>query len=314
MTQYVSWSLAVILAAFASDKEMSTQASADAEIVENHSCQQLVPYVLDLQRNLWLPVQTTGALPHSISQTCQFSQTETGLDLIAYYLSDAINCSDPVGPPDVLPSVERFSVQRVSLVDHTINLLWHPTYPPTSIADGQSCRNDSVRQYGTRCLCHTLNSISGNSSAGLTVLAVYAGQDNATAVRDGGQTVQHPAPRQWQLPLLMHFASAVTGGGDLFIDGGVTCVAGTFRSDCFSTPSSGSYLIGLDSLWVKVLRGGAGGYEWLQQRAWPDGAPNPTMPSPMQSSLELVPRPMSTLLLLEHECQGDCPQHQRYDH
>lgn len=258
----------------------------------------MISYAFNLQSREWLEVSHADGRLSLGPRQCQFMHTPTGLDLLVYSLPDHVQCHGPEMLQTArLPSLDRYHLQSVSLVDAQISAEQRPGYPSSHII-----LNTSMTSHGSWHRCN--HSSSSGSDTGSTDLTLKISRGHHV-YSSANSTIMPTASHRWRLPLLKHFAWAVTSSGVLFMDGGMTR---TEDSESMSVPSSASFLLGIDDMWVKTLRGGGESYAWAQRAAVPEGSPEPVIPSVFSWLDQAASQPSSTILILQ-----DTTQLQRHD-
>lgn len=246
---------------------------------------------------MWHPDE----LLSSQARRCQFVHSESGLDILLYSVPDPAQCNrtSAASYPGNPPSLARYRVDSMSLADSQIYIERRSGYLTSGLISpiAQLCLDSSVAGLEEAdCLCHDSAGLpSGDATADL-IVTISSGQirslsANATGSGPGLTT----ASRQWQLPLLKHFAWALTSSGELFMDGGMTRLQLAERSYSDYGDASSSFLLGLDATWVKHLRGGGAAYAWAQGSADPESTAIPLIfSSPDQTASQAS----STILLV----------------
>eukprot|EP00892_Ulva_mutabilis_P007623 jgi/Ulvmu1/5232/UM022_0025.1 len=278
--------------------------------IEPLSYRPVITSAFDMQRDEWVPVQQTHPATDWLFRQCKFSHTEHGMHLMVYTVKNPDLCNATQGTSATWPAAEWFRILNVSIADRTVHAelqssfasQWHPSQNNN---DWTSATTDC--QHGRPCPCNCSLSKSNRSSIQLSLAIASTHEGTAHTPTDTDQirqTANSPSC-QWQLPLLRHFAAAVTGKSELFIDGGITCMSDASNCDCASAPSTGSYLLGLSTLWVKVLRGGVEAYEWVQRIVWPEESPKPVVPSNALMPLDVDYQSGSAMLLLDDQLDAE---------
>lgn len=261
----------------------------------------MISHAFNLQSREWLEVSHAVGHPSLRTRQCQFSQTPTGLDLLVYSVPDHVQCNSSVTAVQSahLPSLERYHVKNLSLVDAQISAEQRPGYPSSPVFLNKSMISHES-WYGCN---HSSSSGSQDVNTGLTLMISPGHHGEFSPNSTTAPTASH----QWQLPLLKHFAWAVTANGVLFMDGGMTRTEG---SGSMSVSSSASFLLGINDMWVKPLRGGSEAYAWAQQGAVSEGSPEPVIPSAFSLLDQAASQPSAPILILQDKNKT---QHQRHD-